>query len=282
MADLPYLYFLHIPKTAGTSVAEVLHRVYGSEQVLPAYNWQQLSQLPRDVMSRYRCIIGHLGPLPYLLAGRPLTTITVLRDPVERAISHIEYVRQEIRAQTGNCLEHPVARHVDLPLEELLRVSEVRIALSNAQTRWLGMRADASYVADGIDRSTVQRLHAQIREVGDDELLVRARAHLQSMAVVGVVHRMDETMAAICALLGVPAPERTPHVNSGPMADGMTHRVRIGPKIAAELDNLNAHDHSLVGYAGTLLAQTMAGVALPTTQVPRPSWRRRLRRLLGL
>lgn len=282
MADLPYLYFLHIPKTAGTSVANVLHRVYGSDQILPAYNWQQLSQLPRDAMSRYRCIIGHLGPLPYVLTDRQLTTITVLRDPIERAISHIEYVRQEIRAQTGNCLEHPVAKHVDLPLEELLRVPAVRASVSNTQTRWLGLRADASYVTDGADRSVVRRLHAQVRELGDDELLVRARAHLESMAVVGVVHRMDETMAAICALLGVPPPERTPRNNVGPMSGSMTHRMRIGPKIAAELDNLNTHDHGLVGFAETLLAEKMADVEPSQTPARRITWRGRLKRLLRL
>ncbi len=250
MSDLPDLYFAHIPKTAGTSVAEVLRKAYGCDAIVPAYTWNELRRLPMRSLRQHRCWVGHLGPLPYAMSARPLMAFTILRDPVERAVSHVEYVKQEILGKTGNCQGHPVAQHVDKPLEALLEIPSVRKSLSNAQTAWLGARVDRATVRWGIPADFPRRLHTQLRRAGDEVLLARAKEHLDALAVVGTVDRMDESIAAICTLLGVEPPERAPRANVGPRSrSGLSHRERIGPELAARLDALNEQDHALLAYA---------------------------------
>lgn len=270
MPDLPHLYFLHIPKTAGTSVARVVRSFYPREQVLPAHNRLELGRLPADAVDKCRCILGHHGPLPYALTLRPLTVITILRDPVERAVSEVEYVRQQVRAKTGGFVEHPVASHIEKPLEELLTLPAVRTALTNYQTRMLGVRPEPAAVRYGVGNHSMRCMRTQARNLGDDALLVRAKQHLDTMAAVGTVARMDETMSAICHVLGVPMPETVPHARVGPNRDGRTHRERIGPVLAAELDRMNVHDHELVAYADGLLTQHLAQIASGQPRPPRP------------
>jgi hypothetical protein len=268
--DLPHLYFLHIPKTAGTSVARVLRSFYPRGQVLPAHNRLELGRLPADSVDKHLCILGHHGPLPYALTLRPLTVITILRDPVERVVSEVEYVRQQIRAKTGDFVRHPVASHIEKPLEELLTVPEVRTALTEHQTRVLGIRPEPALVRFGVGAYSMLCVRGQARRLGDDALLVRAKQHLDTMAAVGTVARMDETMSVICHVLGVPTPETVPRARVGPNRDGRTHRERIGPELAAELDKMNVRDHELVAYADGLLTQHLAQIASGEPRPPRP------------
>jgi hypothetical protein len=94
--------FLHIPKCAGTTlVEEVLRRRFPPERLLIHYNagTGELLERLRTMNEREKrlleCIAGHFAFGIHELLPQPCTYITLLRNPVERVISHFEYVKRQ-------------------------------------------------------------------------------------------------------------------------------------------------------------------------------------------
>lgn len=91
--DEYFLLFLHIEKTAGTTLRSVVDRQYGRDAVLTYYNQpsrQLLDNLPYVLSAaprKRRALIGHFefGAHENLPLASPY--ITILRDPIRRAVS---------------------------------------------------------------------------------------------------------------------------------------------------------------------------------------------------
>ena len=114
------LAFVHIPKAAGTSVNELLERVYG-RTFLNVSNHHPAWESRRPDPGGIRCLSGHvpygwhrkLGgkdqkdwPAEGLFEGRAIRYISVVRDPVDRFRSYYRYAQTEAkhrhhRAVTG-------------------------------------------------------------------------------------------------------------------------------------------------------------------------------------
>ena len=59
------LFFLHLPRTAGTTLNAVLHDNFAPETVLSVYakeDYERCRMLEADVLERIRLIEGHLMP----------------------------------------------------------------------------------------------------------------------------------------------------------------------------------------------------------------------------
>jgi Sulfotransferase family len=96
--DAPLLIFVHLPKTAGTTLTRILQRQYGCTAVLELYDstcGEELRTLPGSQISRIQAVIGHFQFGAHVFVSRPSTYITLLRDPVERVISHYYFVRRQ-------------------------------------------------------------------------------------------------------------------------------------------------------------------------------------------
>ncbi len=96
------LYFLHTPKTAGTTVTEYLRQHFEKELILPFQTWNELynylEKCNGDVgdmqtfLNQYRLIAGHFGygMLRHYNANH---IVTILRNPVERTISQLCHIK---------------------------------------------------------------------------------------------------------------------------------------------------------------------------------------------
>jgi hypothetical protein len=91
-AMLPRLAFVHVPKTGGTSVTSALQRAYGA-QTLPAMTTLDYPCYADDVLARYRFYRGHAYRRDYARLPPDTRFMTVLRDPVNRALSTYAYYR---------------------------------------------------------------------------------------------------------------------------------------------------------------------------------------------
>ncbi|WP_419788260.1 sulfotransferase family 2 domain-containing protein [Pseudodesulfovibrio sp.] len=93
-------FFLHIPKTAGTTLNSVFDDNLSQERILDLYTESQhraLSDITYEEIARYRMVRGHVfitdfeeildGPVHFRL-------FTFLRDPVQRVISEFYFLKR--------------------------------------------------------------------------------------------------------------------------------------------------------------------------------------------
>lgn len=114
--DGPTFFFQHIMKTAGTSFAHQIVANFGGDELFPDpaapagkrrdQYWQiaEVRALDPDRIGRVRMFHGHFPFLVASMVGAD-TTLTLLRDPIERTISHMRHCERHFPAHRGRSWE---------------------------------------------------------------------------------------------------------------------------------------------------------------------------------
>jgi hypothetical protein len=167
--------FLHLPKAAGSTLNRVIAQQYAPAEIYKT-SGKPLSVIAPEVAAepRVRLIAGHIGFGVHRILTRPFTYITVLRDPVERMLSHYHFARK--------LTTHPL--HAEIAAG--LSLVDASRRLANLQTR---------YLADDPVRGT--------SETAGRETLENAKENLsRDFAVVGLAERFEETLVLLGSRLG--------------------------------------------------------------------------------
>jgi len=91
--------FLHVPKTAGTTLNRLIEweypisQMYSIDPVLFEWSAAHLRKLSKQRLAKIRIFKGHMLFGLHEVLPQPSTYITVLRDPVERVLSAFYYMR---------------------------------------------------------------------------------------------------------------------------------------------------------------------------------------------
>lgn len=99
MTDPHTIIFLHIPKTAGTTLNQILRRQYRSSEILflganaqtSIAAYQNLQDAKKEAI---RLVAGHTAFGFHRFVPGPATYFTFLREPIERVVSFFHYVKQ--------------------------------------------------------------------------------------------------------------------------------------------------------------------------------------------
>ncbi|MFZ9857629.1 MAG: sulfotransferase family 2 domain-containing protein [Roseiflexaceae bacterium] len=202
------LCFIHIFKTAGTSLLEYLQSQFSPDQIspfcfwTPRNHWSDVEQASLDIDLRpYSLVTGH-----YFYAQiAPFVTnpyyITMLRDPIERTISGYaqqQRVEDAIHAEEAN----------QLALRDFIRDATTSRLTNNLQTRVFG----------GGLRGT-PRHPRDLMQMGEDWHaldLELAKARLDECVVVGFTEHFAESLHLLSYRFGWGAPPRQIHLNQAP------------------------------------------------------------------
>lgn len=188
LRDNEQMCFIHIPKTAGTTMSAILESRFDHQHICPTPYWRNLRQMSQDEMTPYQLFRGHF---PYdvadLVPGKPVC-ITMLRDPIERVISAYEFMKTCI-------IVNPPARKVQekartLSLKDYVRDPEVN-GVINAQTRMVAGR-------DCQSRKIDQR---------DPIALDIAKENLEYFAFVGLTEQFWDSMGLLSYQFGWTPPK---------------------------------------------------------------------------
>jgi Sulfotransferase family len=182
------IYYLHIPKTGGSSFISFLDSQFDSDEICPAQLLPELFQIPLADMSHYKLFRGHLwyGLNSYVKQG--LSYLTMLRDPVQRTISWYSHVKRD-----ENAYRHQRVVDEDWSLLDFVTDSETNWDMINAQTLFLSIDLDYSKLSSdpiGYGRSTV-RAYANASD--DRELLNIAKKRLEECVFFGITERMQDS-----------------------------------------------------------------------------------------
>ena len=117
IVDGSRFFFVHVQKTAGTALFKRLKRYFGERAVYPDASDGDLvavvPQLSVDVLRQrwqerrheIRVVTGHFPLCTTELLGERFTTLTVLREPVERTLSYLRHHRMLTPADRDKSLE---------------------------------------------------------------------------------------------------------------------------------------------------------------------------------
>jgi len=249
------IHFFHIPKTAGTTLSSLIRSAYPPAECIPAHTVLELAAMNPAAVPGYRCYTGHFFSLLEPLAGRKIPTVTVLRDPLEQTLSLIRHLQRIDRI--GGVLAPIYARALGYAWEKLpftrksVENKWAPVVMNNFQTRVLGsdIRHPAGLKADyyGITYPFLEPGFSS-PDADMDQLFEKAKLRLDSMAVVGTVERLPETIQLIFDMIGTPAPAHIPRLNT-------TRREsrKIHPAMEVLIERENEYDRALYAYAETLL-----------------------------
>jgi Sulfotransferase family len=177
------LVFMHIPKTAGTTLYPSLQWNYPPHQTLhidiPKNEMHRMESVPLDYRSSLRLLHGHFAFGIHKYVPRSCRYVTVLREPVARVVSAYKHVLK----RTGHEYHERVIKD-RIDLEEFI------------ETFWLEEKSNRQ----------IRDLCNEYDGPVDRELLEQAKRNLEGFLVVGLTERFEETFALIRRALGLRLP----------------------------------------------------------------------------
>lgn len=194
--DKQTVIFTHIPKTAGSTISTIIRRQYDKASIHVSRT-KRIPRLPPLESSRGRIadlkamsdeqrakidvFTGHEGFGVHELLPRQCTYITVMRDPVDRIISHYYYV---LRRPKHRLYDEITTKKMSL---KDYAASGLSTELDNSQTKYLA-GLETPYLKYG--------------EYSDDILGAAVENIQKHFSVVGLQERFDETMLLLEKALG--------------------------------------------------------------------------------
>jgi len=231
--------FLHIPKTAGTTLNEILQQQFEPEQIYflgptAQKTIREYQELEAEEKEPVRLVSGHT---PYgfheYVAGSS-TYFTFLRDPVDRVVSFYHFVRKNEQ----HYLNSAVVNEFD-GIKSFIN-SGITTMVDNGQTRLIS----GVWLKPGFGEVTSQDLE-------------QAKLNLkQNFSVVGLTEQFDATLLLFREIFTW---QNIKYVRQNVSKVSSTDR-KLTPEEREAIVNVNQLDIALYEYAQTLFEEQISGL----------------------
>lgn len=210
------LAFLHIPKSGGVSVEQVLKKHFPREKIAPYYFPHEYAKIESSVdPCSFGLIIGHFDYDLVKRLDRTFVRAVLFRDPLQLVVSLYNHAASRPAHRL-----HTAISAGDLPFEKFCRTVS---GASNILSKYLlGRSTYFEYVADGVNEKVIEKGVAA------------ARRHLANFDCIGMLDEMDQFGRMLSFTAGIDMSE-IPRLNSS-----RSKRVAIDELTPAERRSLVA------------------------------------------
>ncbi len=238
------LYFLHIPKTGGKSLSQVLRRAYPMHRSLVE---TVLENLPQHIISlrSYDYIDGHLAWLPDHMLQPGTLRGTVLRDPIARTLSQL-FMTQRLEIYPGI---------TDDEIKNALRAGDFFRVLQSEQYRTHFSNVQCRFLSRDVISTSIRRIGQCMAETPpvDESDFVAARQHLQAIDFVGVTEHLDDFAHMVGAAIGLDV-KKVPRKNTASHPHGAPTSIALfdasqQQEILHIVEDMNRYDIELYRMA---------------------------------
>lgn len=195
MEQNPVLIFLHLPRTGGTTLTWMIKERYTESLAVGDFQGEKmifgspisLHEMKKERREDIDIVVGHSHYGIHSLLREPALYITLLRDPVDRAISHYYYIKERVN--------HPLYTIIrSMSLIEFINDERFHPGISNVQTKFLS----GNYIlvdAYGIKRGPVRAFRPSV----DVDRAVNA---LKRHFLYGITEQFDRSIKLFQRVLG--------------------------------------------------------------------------------
>lgn len=235
------LYFLHIPKTAGTSLNKFVKSKYPDNKVYPFATYHQVYTNKKLNLDDFNMIAGHFTYSFVQNMKRPVKIITVFRHPVSRTISaYNHFMREPVHNYEFN-------KFKKCEIKEALNFYPH--LFSNQQTKHLGFSENIL---------TMPRYKIPIpfsienwlefyKNIDMNIIYQNAIANLDKLFLFGFTDRMQDFMKHLCKSFNWKMPED--HAKHNTAKDNQVKEDEISENVIKKIEKLNEFDLKLYNYA---------------------------------
>jgi len=225
-------FFLHIPKTAGTSLRNIVEYQFLPRQINKPYDIKGVSEINQKKFDRFDLIRGHfVYSLVEKFREKPYV-ITMLREPVARTISHLNHI-----IKSSDFWLHKKIPISKMSVHEILNNELTQKLLCNHQLRLIA----CDYNLETVENPMLDSPHL----IGTD-ILEKGKEILKKADYVGIAEQFDDSIKLLTKTFGWSVPENIVRLNT---AKKKKSDNVFSPEIIEQIQEMCKLDTELYNFA---------------------------------
>lgn len=240
------LVFIHLPKTAGTTLRYIIEAHFNESDICPLHNRNEFEGLKNQYLEQFSYIRGHV---PYELVEKMLTSkrtwITMLRDPVERYISQFFFLQAKpvsIPILYPPATKNDVQTLCNMTLDDFINTQSFKLSLlsRDMQARWLSTTINT----DSPDKWLHAFNNSLVQET--DINIDLGFQRLSGVNIIGLTERFQDSVFMLSYYFGWPPVMSDTYLN---VTVGKPKRDDISKHLIDQIVELNSSDMLIYEHA---------------------------------